>query len=331
MTSSNHDEQTARRTELGAFLRACRARLTPADVGLSDGSASGRRRTPGLRREEIAQLSGVGVTWYTWLEQGRNISASIQVIDALARTLLLTGDQHRHLRELAGLPPPEPSVPAGDMLPGSSGWSMPRRPALASVYDEHFDYLVWNEPYAAGPARPRHAPRQPAQHALDDVHRPGQPRPHGPLGIGRSGRCSASSAPRPGRHPGDPRFTELVEALSEASPQFRDWWAEHPVRYFRPAVIAVRHPEAGLIQLEMFQLRLVDQPGLIMVVQVPPARPTWRGSARCSGAEPPTTAPSSVRAASLRPSACFVFRCPERSRGASPALTRFQFVSQRTR
>ena len=67
----------------------------------------------------------------------------------------------------------------------------------------------------------------------------------------------------------DPRFTELVEALSEASPQFRDWWAEHAVRYFRPAVIAVRHPEAGLIQLEMFQLRLVDQPGLIMVVQVP--------------------------------------------------------------
>ena len=60
-----------------------------------------------------------------------------------------------------------------------------------------------------------------------------------------------------------------MEALSEASPQFRDWWAEHPVRYFRPAVIAVRHPEAGLIQLEMFQLRLVDQPGLIMVVQVP--------------------------------------------------------------
>ena len=63
-----------------------------------------------------------------------------------------------------------------------------------------------------------------------------------------------------------------MEALSEASPQFRDWWAEHPVRYFRPAVIAVRHPEAGLIQLEMFQLRLVDQPGLIMVVQVPASK-----------------------------------------------------------
>jgi transcriptional regulator with XRE-family HTH domain len=148
LTSSNHDEQTARRTELGAFLRACRARLAPADVGLPDGSASGRRRTPGLRREEIAQLSGVGVTWYTWLEQGRDISASIQVIDALARALLLTDDQHRHLRELAGLPPPEPPVPAGDMLPRLQRLVDAEAPCPASVYDEHFDYVVWNEPYA---------------------------------------------------------------------------------------------------------------------------------------------------------------------------------------
>jgi len=149
LTSSNHEAQAAQRTELGAFLRACRARLAPADVGLPDGSASGRRRTPGLRREEIAQLSGVGVTWYTWLEQGRDISASIQVIDALARALLLTDDQHRHLRKLAGLPPPEPSVPADDMLPRLQRLVDAQAPCLASVYDEHFDYLVWNEPYAA--------------------------------------------------------------------------------------------------------------------------------------------------------------------------------------
>ncbi len=72
-----------------------------------------------------------------------------------------------------------------------------------------------------------------------------------------------------GRRPGDPRFAELVAALTEASPQFRDWWAEYPVRYFRPATIAINHPQAGLIALRMFQLRLVDQPGLVMVIQVP--------------------------------------------------------------
>jgi hypothetical protein len=107
VTSGSPHARPTRHTELAAFLRVQRARLTPADVGLPEGSASGRRRTPGLRREEVAQLSGVGVTWYTWLEQGRGISASAQVVDALARALQLTPDQHRHLRELAGLPPTE--------------------------------------------------------------------------------------------------------------------------------------------------------------------------------------------------------------------------------
>jgi len=72
-----------------------------------------------------------------------------------------------------------------------------------------------------------------------------------------------------GRHPEDPRFAALTAALSEASPRFRDWWAEYPVRYFRPVRIRLRHPQAGLITLEMFQLRLEDDPSLLMVIQVP--------------------------------------------------------------
>ena len=94
---------TGNRGQLADFLRSRRARLTPADVGLPGDSEPGRRRTPGLRREEVAELSGVGVTWYTWLEQGRKITASPQVVDALARALRLSADEHRHLRELAGL------------------------------------------------------------------------------------------------------------------------------------------------------------------------------------------------------------------------------------
>lgn len=268
MTTSKRDVQTARRAELGAFLRARRARLAPLDVGLPEGSSSGRRRTPGLRREEIAQLSGVGVTWYTWLEQGRDISASVQVIDALARALLLTDDEHRHLRELAGLPPPEPPMFTGDMLPRLQRLVDAEAPCPASVYDEHFDYLVWNLPYA----RVRHDPGLVAADRrnmlwmmfTDPVNRARMVRwEPAARAVLSQFRVAA------GRRPGDPRFAELVEALSEASPQFREWWAEHSVRYFRPAVIGVRHPSAGLIQLEMFQLRLVDQPGLVMVVQVP--------------------------------------------------------------
>ena len=88
----------ARRTELAAFLRARRERINPEDVGLPPGT---RRRTAGLRREELAQLAGVGVTWYTWLEQGRPINASVQVLDAIARTLRLDGTERGHLFRLA--------------------------------------------------------------------------------------------------------------------------------------------------------------------------------------------------------------------------------------
>jgi hypothetical protein len=100
---ANETPQSARRAELAAFLRTQRARLRPADVGLPEDYDPGRRRTPGLRREEVAELSDVSVTWYTWLEQGRNVSASEQVVEALARALLLDPDQRRYLRGLAGL------------------------------------------------------------------------------------------------------------------------------------------------------------------------------------------------------------------------------------
>src|SRR5882672_1545536 len=96
--SRNGGVAAARRIELAAFLRACRGRITPDAVGLAPGL---RRRTPGLRREEVAQLAGVGVSWYTWLEQGRPINASAQVLDAVARTLRLDFAERWHLYRLA--------------------------------------------------------------------------------------------------------------------------------------------------------------------------------------------------------------------------------------
>src|SRR5271165_5408689 len=114
MTDHRKTRGLARHAELAAFLRARRAALRPADVGLTELSSTARRRAPGLRREEVAQLSGVGLTWYTWLEQGRNIPASPQVVGALARALRLSADEHRHLRDLAGLPPSVPADSHGD-------------------------------------------------------------------------------------------------------------------------------------------------------------------------------------------------------------------------
>src|ERR671936_3068172 len=95
-------EAEIRRRELAEFLRSRRARVSPTDVGLPD---AGVRRTPGLRREEVAMLAGVGVTWYTWLEQGRPINASMQVLDAVARTLRLDRAEREHLYRLAEATP----------------------------------------------------------------------------------------------------------------------------------------------------------------------------------------------------------------------------------
>lgn len=260
-----------RNSALAAFLRARRAGLTPEDVGLVRGSASGRRRTPGLRREEVAELSGVGVTWYTWLEQGRDIAASAQVIDALARVLRLDEDEHWHLRELAGLPPPEhPAEPPAD---GDGLLSRLRllvdgvMPNPASVYDRHFDYVAWNQAYA----RLRHDPaslppgrRNMVWMMFTDVNRARMVRWETAARAVLSQFRSAAD-----RHRDGPRFTELATALSEASPEFRAWWAEYPVRYSRPATVTINDPDAGMIELELFQLRPLDQPDLTMVVQIP--------------------------------------------------------------
>src|ERR671937_2290240 len=99
MTATMPNNHVVRRRALAEFLRSRRERITPEQVGLPPGV---RRRTPGLRREEVAQLAGVGVTWYTWLEQGRAINVSEQVLDAIARTLLLDPYERSHLFTLAG-------------------------------------------------------------------------------------------------------------------------------------------------------------------------------------------------------------------------------------
>src|SRR5262249_34963243 len=162
--------------------------------------------TPGLRREEVAQLSGVGVTWYTWLEQGREITASIQVIDALARALLLTPDQHRHLRELAGLPPPEPPAPTGEL--------MPRLQRLVDAAPRLG--LCGTSPTHASGTTPARSSAIAA--TCSGLCSPAQKTaPAWSTGNRRRGPCSASSAPLPDGTPRTP-----------ASPS---WWLGSP----RPA------------------------------------------------------------------------------------------------
>ena len=249
------------KTELAAFLRERRARLRPADVGLPDGTT--RRRTPGLRREEVADLAGVSHTWYTWLEQGRPISTSAQVVDALARALRLTPDEHRHLRTLAGLPvPSHDTTPAEPRLRGLVDAVSPN---LAVIYDGHFDYVVWNSAYAEIRHDPATLPPDRRNLVWMMFTQPSRLTRWEPAARSVLSQFRAAV----GRRPDDARLVELVTALRDASPEFRAWWSEYPIRDFKPATTTVNHPVVGPIRLDLYQMHLVEHPDLLLVLQVP--------------------------------------------------------------
>ncbi len=133
-----------RRRELAAFLRSRRERIRPDEVGFAPG---GRRRTPGLRREEVAQLAGVGVTWYTWLEQGRDINVSAQVLEAISRTLRLDRSERNHLYTLAGLSL-GPAPAECTALPKSVQRMLDKvSPYPALVLNTRYDVLAFNDAY----------------------------------------------------------------------------------------------------------------------------------------------------------------------------------------
>jgi transcriptional regulator with XRE-family HTH domain len=213
----------ARRNELAAFLRTRRARVTPADVGLPPGP---RRRTPGLRREEVAQLAGVGVTWYTWLEQGRPINASVQVLDAIAAVLRLGPSERWHLYRLAELPG-VPTPKSTDCVDAEVVAVLDALdPSPAAVYNGKYDLLACNESYAAvfpylvgatGFER----------NALWQIY--GKPACSPVKDVDVCAAMVATLRTNYVNHLGEPDWVELIEALCDANPEFARLWAEHRV------------------------------------------------------------------------------------------------------
>src|SRR5216684_681560 len=129
------------RDDLAAFLRTRRHRLRPADVGLPD---AGRRRTPGLRRQEVAQLAGMSVDYYIRLEQARGPHPSRQILAALARALLLTTDEREYLFRVAGESPPPAASPSREISPGIRNLIDSLSETPAYVVDAKYDVLAWN-------------------------------------------------------------------------------------------------------------------------------------------------------------------------------------------
>ncbi|MGG2463140.1 helix-turn-helix transcriptional regulator [Streptomyces sp. RGM 3693] len=219
----------ARRDELAAFLRLRRERLAPQDVGLPGGP---RRRTPGLRREEVAERAGVGVAWYTWLEQGRPINPSVQVLDAIARALLLDPAERAHLHRLAAVPGATGAAPAPADPPPGEGTLQAILDALsplpAGLVGARYDVLAFNDAYAA--LDPRVALLPPAERNVlwrlftaDEESQPLVNWEH-ELAV-MVGHLRNEF----GRRLQDPQWRAYIRRLSAASPRFAEMWARHDV------------------------------------------------------------------------------------------------------
>lgn len=258
------DPNAARRSELAAFLRARRECLQPEDVGLR--AAPTRRNTPGLRREEVAHVSGVGLTWYTWLEQGRTITTSAGVIDALSRGLRLGQEDHSHLRFLAGLPVPE----VDESLSTDAEFDALLHtvlPAPACTLGPRFDFFAWNETFA----RIWHPETLPAGRCnvvwmafCDPERRRTWVNWHD-----RSRALVAQLRAAAGQHAGDPEFAELVEDLLDRSDEFRSSWATYEVRQSITGPLKVRTSEVGVIDLRVCELRACSRPSMRLSVHTP--------------------------------------------------------------
>jgi transcriptional regulator with XRE-family HTH domain len=250
-------------SELGAFLRAGRARVSPSDVGLT-GGVSGRR-VAGLRREELAVLAGISADYYARLEQGRERNPSPQVLDAIGRALRLTPDARGHLFRLAGLQPRVSADGRRDFVHPHLLELLEAFPrAAAYVLGPAFDVLAVNmiaEALLAPFGPERNMPRILFTHpAAKQVFA------EWPL-VSRS--TVEALRLNAGLFPGDTAIRDLVDELAERSPEFRELWAEHGVGGLTRAFKVFVHPEVGRIELTYQTFDVHDAPGQQLLVGTP--------------------------------------------------------------
>ncbi|MFD3308679.1 helix-turn-helix transcriptional regulator [Streptomyces sp. NPDC058694] len=256
-----------RGTELGRFLRACRARLAPEEVGLVAGG--GRRRTPGLRREELATLAGISIDYYARLERGTETRPSPSVIDSLGRALKLEDDERDHLRALAALAarsvPQSPSAPNRTVRPGVKLLLESLRPFPAHVFSRTGDVLAYNPGglrLVAGlddwPAEQRNIARYVFLHPgarvlFDDWDN-------------QVRSCVNGLRALAGMEPDAPDLTQLVGELLLKSPEFARLWERYDVKGHTYGRKTFHHPEVGDLTLGYQTLQLQGSPANCMVV-----------------------------------------------------------------
>jgi transcriptional regulator with XRE-family HTH domain len=254
------------RTELASYLRQSRARLSPADVGLA---ARQRRRTPGLRRQEVAQLVGMSVDYYVRLEQGRGPNPSDQMLTALARALRLTDDGRDHLFNLAGVAPPRSTLDVEHVRPAVLHVLDRLDDTPAHVSNDRYDVLAWNELYAAMsgdlsgvPARDRNLAWR--FFTNDEVRARFDPEELPRLAATHVADLRASAAARPD----DVGLHALLGRLRAASAEFRELWARHDVSVRRTDHKVLIHPLVGRLELNC-EILLMPDHGQRLIIHTP--------------------------------------------------------------
>ncbi len=256
-----HDRAAIRRKALGDFLRSARARVRPESAGLPAGT---RRRTPGLRREEVAQLSGISATWYTWIEQGRNIAVSPRVWARLAEVLGLARAERHYLFELADCADPQHEPAEVQPLPPALADSVHSILAPAYILDRCWNVLASNAPLEAlFQGWPAHDPRANLMRFIFlDPAAPG-------LVVDwdtRASRAVAEFRADVGGHTDAPDVRALVAELTAGSPVFAHWWARHAVVEREGGWRSFYLADGGQRSYQQLNFRLTTRPDCKLVM-----------------------------------------------------------------
>ena len=249
--------------ELGDFLRARRERLSPKALGLPQ---TRRRRTPGLRREEVAALAGIGIDWYVRLEQGRCVSPSMTTVDALARALRLSAVEHAHLRALTRNT--ERGAFEREVVPDALQRMVASLAQPAYVTGRRWDVLAWNRAadklfgFGRLPEEDRniliHLLTNPAARVL-----------FGAAWADQAKRVVAQFRASHDLWAGDPAFAALLKRLRAGCPELAGWWKGHDVRGAAAGIKVFRHPTKGALRFEHASFQSTDNPGLRLVIYNP--------------------------------------------------------------
>lgn len=251
-----------RSKELGEFLRSRRERTTPSDLSTQ---RPGRRRAPGLRREEVAAIAGVTVSWLARLEQGRANAVSAQVLQALARALRLDDTEREHLFALGGLRAVHHGMAPADAT-ALDALLTALDPNPAYVLDRAWNLIAWNR--AEETLFPAIGDEGTPTNLLQLIF--------GDFGLqalmvdhdAEAARLVSQFRAHCTEWPDDPVIADVVERLQSTSDDFARRWAAHDVAPFATTRRVFDHPQAGRLELDHHRLALLDQPGNILVVYV---------------------------------------------------------------